>query len=224
MSIAEASTDTTGSGQASSFAPTLPTVSANDVCVLYVAMGNSSADPIGITAGWTEEAEVAGGSFSKIACYTRRMTGGDSAPTVDFNSTIHRYAWSCSVWSGVNTTTLLDVAVATNSGSSPANGNVTAATITTATDGAMLVYGFTRDGPGTWTPDGSQTETSDVNEGTSTCLEVAYEARATAGAVGTRTAVNSNTNIEWAAISLALRPAANPKGFIMLASGDGGFL
>jgi len=224
MSIAEASTDTTGTGTADSFDPTLPTVAANDVCVLYVAMGNSSADPIGITAGWTAEGEIAGGSFSKIACFTRRMTGGDSAPTVDFNGNTHRYAWSCSVWSGVDTTTLLDVAVATNSGSSPANGNVTAASITTATDGAELVYGYSHDGSGTWTPDGSQSEVSDVNEGTSACLEVAKELRATAGAVGTRTAVSSVTNIEWAAISLALRPAANPKGFIMLASGDGGFL
>src|SRR3990167_10583399 len=206
MAIALAGTTSKGASATvvASFVPTMASTTAGHVCLLHVV--SAVASTVSISAGWTEELELDGGA-SSIEVYRRVLTGGDAAPTVTFSVAESRYGYIMTAWSGVDNTTPIDIK-GSNTGSSPASGNCIAPSVTTTVANTRLVCGFTCDSSGTWTPPSGMSEEEEQTGASNCTLEVASVAVAGIGATGTKTAVNSNTNIEWATSSIALNPEA----------------
>lgn len=119
-------------------------------------------------------------------------------------------AGGAAAWTGVDPATPFDVAAASQSATSQ---SVTAPSLTTVTENAVLLFFGRARRAVTFTPDASMTEAFDVaaSGGDVTNLiaaELAYQQLGAPGATGTRTSVISGgINRENTGVALALRPA-----------------
>lgn len=185
-------------------------ISAGDCLVLFISSngGAPSATP---PTGWTEvfrEASTVtnprGGLYIKIATGSESGTLAVTMTSTTGNAQMLRYT-------GVDATTPQDVtrSIVENSGTTVAN--VVLPSITTVTNGAMLVFvGAWNSSSRTSTAPAGSTERIDfiADGGTAKAGTLADEIDATAGATGTRTLTSSSgTGIaNWGAM-MALRPA-----------------
>lgn len=208
MAIAHVATSTSTSDGVASITPTIPSGSVGDVIVAVIHT-RRSAGVVTITppGAYTQ---VTGGLVNRgtirTGIYTRVATGSDDG-TWSFSNTCGSVA-VVSRYSGVDTTTPVDVSAGTTNG----NGStITLPTRTTVTNGAWLIGAAGFNGAGaTLAPPGSMTERGDADGAfASNDLEanLADENIPTAGATGTR-AFTAGFGDDYTGIDFALRPAA----------------
>lgn len=162
--------------------------------------------------GWTLAADAdPGANISGAVWY--RVADGTETGSVTFTSpnTANRATGHMQRWSGVDTTTPLDVAgvVGTATGTS-----VTAPSMTTVNDGAMLIYsvGVHASTSADITTPAGYTQVAN-STGTGRRLVVFDKSQTTAGATGTQAFdQTSAVALEMFAIGIALRPGAGGGG------------
>lgn len=200
MSIAlETGTQTNTFGTATTdYLITKPTGTASgELLVAFLSMNNNPTvtPPSGwVSIGRATLSGATGEAFYKVA--------GDSEPA-DYTFTLSFAATGSIIaarFSGQNAT-VPDVSASTNTGTGT---TATGLSITTVTDGAMLIAFVSVDSTTAPTLPSGMTDIGSTAAGKA--LRVAYETRASAGATGDRT--STTTNNAWGAILWAIRPAA----------------
>lgn len=171
------------------------------VAYIYVNQANASITP---PSGWTHQQEA---NFAFGLGYVHGYTklAGASEPSTYTWTTAGSNSWNGGIksYSGVNTTTLVDVSAQNTGGSDT---SPVASSVTTTTANTMLSCGYAGwSTVQTVTPAGSMTERFDVNS--IKTLEACDESIAAIGATGTRTATIGTASF-WGAISIALNEAA----------------
>ncbi len=208
------STDANGSATTLQIAVPPGTVN-NDVMIAGITVRPYTA-VITPPAGWTLvlRQDQTASTDSSIAVYRRTASSEPASYTWSFNTSTGSGGGIMS-FSGVDTTTPLDVAAA---GASSGAAALTAAapSVTTASANTMLVTFHALPNSDRWTPPAGMTEAFDVaslapSNGVGISIEANYAIQAAAGASGTKTATTVPT--AQAAdvsegITLALRPSA----------------
>ena len=197
-------------------AVTVPTgVAAGELLICAVTGSRTaSGDTLTPPAGWNTAALVKDGSTNGVVTglYWRVATGGESST----------YTWTCTAGtagriggamqrvSGVDSTTPMDVAAASASLTAVAGTTIDSPTITTVTANALLVGvgSVNASASATLTPPGSMAQIN-TTTGVGRRQTWATEAKAVAGATGTRTWTSSTTGLQRAAIIAALRPSSS---------------
>ncbi len=187
---------------------------AGDLLLAAVA---ADENPTIAATGWTSINQgAAPGNAARLAVFYRVATAPVPA-SYSFTWTGGQQAAGAMFrYSGVDTTTPLDVAAASNTGTTTAP---TAPTITTVTNGARIVRIYAADdddlegSPYPASHIGRVNMESSDTSADSCSLGVAETTQATAGATGTA-AFALLASQEWYAVTVALRPAAAPSGTI----------
>ncbi|MDO8595846.1 MAG: hypothetical protein Q7R45_04395 [Sulfuricaulis sp.] len=182
-----------------------------------VMIASVSVTPSTITitppVGWTLISTVTQGSAttSKLVTYYRVAGVGEPASySWGFSGGTHSgTVGGIASFSGVDNLTPIDAQAGNATASST---NHTAPTVTTTQSDGMLVTVHEYASSGTWTAPGGMTEAVDVasqtpNNANGISMEMNYEARATAGATGTRQATASTSADSGATQSVALKAA-----------------
>jgi len=189
------------------------TINSGDVVVALIAanatgttiMDNNGANAF--TQAIQENTPASGGTM-RYAIYYR--VAGASEPL--------SYAWTLGssqswtivirVFSGVDTTSVWDVApsVSTRTGSSSNGTTATAPSMTTGTAGAVGIAAFFTDGNGTTYSGPTNGYGTLIQQGGGRSVASAIRTWATAGSTGTTSATLSPSD-DWAAHQFALRPA-----------------
>lgn len=175
-----------------------------DTDVLVAALSTSDdADTPTPPAGWTQMADATIGTTRRVTMWYRVVASaaGEGASYQWTSITSGRTSGMIARYSGVDNATPIDVTASSNSDT-----NV-AASITTVTNGAMLVsaFGVNRTASsGTCTAPGTMTKQYEAS-GSGRDLAFADETFATAGATGTRTWTDTGTG--QGVLLGALRPA-----------------
>lgn len=177
---------------------------AGDLCVAFFAMDGTG----GWTApsGWTQILAplLTSTSTESMAIYYRYDP--PVGPTLSHTSGAGRATAIVQAWGGVHPSTPID---ATEVHATATGSSVNAPTLTTATNGAMLIssYIVNTSSRTPVTPSGMSNVQSYGGGGTGRLLSVAQETRATAGATGTRTwSYVTASTLGQAAASFALKP------------------
>ena len=182
---------------------------AGNVMMAVIAVRPSTAT-ITAPAGWTlvRRLNNVSGNSSSLATYWK-VAGSSEPATYNWTfSSSNGSAGGILSFSGVNTTTPVDVQNGVNTASSLSH---SAPSITTTAANEILVTAYAFASTATWTPASGMTEAVDDNawvSGTgSTGISIAidYTLRATAGATGTRTATASNDADTGNAQAIALK-------------------
>ena len=187
-------------------APTLPTNGAGDIIVAFVVDHGTSGSTT--LANWTNQGSIAasGGRFQVFTC----VVSGTNCNSPSFASLTTRSECNVVAYAGVNLTTPMDVAATAQSNTVSANTG--SATITTVTNGAMVIAAYASlSNAATWSAEEVATDPtiSEKYDGanSSYCsLDIAEGLKATAGSTG----ASSATMSAWVAnegILMALRPA-----------------
>jgi hypothetical protein len=182
-------------------------VTTNDVLLAGISVrGNPT---ITAPSGWTLVRSDASGTTLLQSVYRKVATGSEPASyTWTFSEPIASAVGGIAAYSGVNTTTPIDVHGGQANASST---SVTAPSVTTTAANAMLVGFFGTANDATFTAASGMTERYDVDaDGTNQIGgEVADQAQAAAGASGTRVATAS-----VAAVNIGQLVALKPSGTI----------
>ncbi|MDC0637496.1 hypothetical protein OAP25_02225 [Flavobacteriaceae bacterium] len=208
MAIAYVGSATTDSAAASSMSVSLPTHSEDDYLVIAFTHNYSSSGQklTGVGTGYTQLAEISESALGhQTAIWAKKAGASEADPTASYNSSAQIMSCVAFAFSGVDTTTALDVAVSAYATVDPA-ATVASPSLTTVTDGAMLVSVATADDNAAFTQDAAMT-LGDSHQYLSMTTATAYETIPTLGATGTRTWTFAQSNDELTAISIALRPA-----------------
>lgn len=180
----------------------VPTGTADgDLMLAFITSSDTGAAP---GTGWTSVGTTNPRAGEDFAVF-RRIASSEPAS----------YTWSWGAgggegailtYRGVDTTTPIDVAFA--AGTAETSGStVTAPTVTTVTNNAMLICSYTNRANQTFSQPTGMTERLD-QYGSPYALAVDEELRATAGATGTRASTTSGTISFARAVSFGIRPAA----------------
>lgn len=173
--------------------------------VLAVAMTHGVSSEVGDQSGWTTVAKATIGTTPTAMFY--RVAGGSEPASYDFTSGGGRCTVSMHRLTGVDTATPLDAAPLNPTQTSASS--LTTASVTTVTAGALMLYDVSvQSSSATITPDASTTQAT-VSTGTGRRQVVAWEARPSAGATGSRLWAFSSS-LPSAAVVAAFRPA--PEG------------
>ena len=180
-----------------------------------VMIASISVTPSTVTitppVGWTLVRQVTQGSAtsSKLATYYRVAGVGEPASFFwTFSGGSHSgVVGGIMSFSGVDNVTPIDAEAGNATASATTH---TAPSITTTLDNGMLVTTHELTSSRTWTPPGGMTEAVDVasltpSNASGIALEMNHEARATAGATGTRTATVGGDADSGATQSVALK-------------------
>jgi hypothetical protein len=189
-------------------------VVAGEVLVTVVAGSRvAQSDTLTGPAGWTQiivQPDSAVATIGDvIGLWYRVATGSEAGSYTWTNSaaTAGRIGGSMYRFSGVDTTTVLDVAASGAGLSSTSGTTIDAPSITTVTDGAMLVSaGVAMTAGGSVSQPGSMLLIG-TTTGTGRRFTWATEVDPTAGATGVRTWTASGDSLQRAAVLAALRPA-----------------
>ncbi|AOT03012.1 PKD domain-containing protein [Arthrobacter sp. U41] len=177
---------------------------------VLVASFTADKNPtVAVPAGWT--AIVNGlsiGGGARVFSYYRVVGSADPTSYTWTLSTAMKWGGGITAYTGVNTTTPLDSAVATAVNTTYTASSITVAGITTASNGALLIggVGFDSSNPAATAPTG-WTERWESTDGQ--IAEQADRIQATAGATGTATWTFSTAKAV-AAWRTALKPAGTP--------------
>jgi hypothetical protein len=200
-----------GANLVTSVAVNKPTGLVNgDIIVVGVAKAN--ADAVTKPSGFVDIALVTGQAAVTTYGYYKVITNAGGEPaTYTFSWTNTSRATGESVaYSGVDNTTPIDVTASTLAQGS-GSASLVLPSITTVTNGAMLISGAGQDssGTGTMTQPGSMGQVQ-VALSAGKCFTMADELAATAGATGTRTWTGSSSTLAHSGWLAALRPASTP--------------
>jgi hypothetical protein len=204
----------TGGGNSANFtslAISLPASIAEDDLIVAGVAVNANTVPSTSTSGYTTVSSDATGNPAYLV--TRKFMGATPDSTITIN-------WDTSptvieAWRGVDLTTPMDATATTANG---ASGDPDCASITTVTDGAVvLAFGFLDDDrvtSGGWTPPTGYTNTSSktTNEPSGSnfihCSAVVSSKEVSTAGAEDPAAYSSAGDDEWRAVTVALRPAA----------------
>lgn len=179
-------------------------LTTNDVLLAAVIVhGTPTITP---PTGWTLIRSDVNGTDLKQAVYWHLAGGSEpSTYTFSFSVPVSATVAGIAAYSGVNTTTPIDVSAGQANASSS---SITAPSVTTTVANTMIVGIFGLDNDATFTPPSGMTERWDVDvQGTSDGgSEAADVAKATAGATGTKVATASASAVSIGQL-VALRPA-----------------
>jgi len=220
-------TDTVASGATDHVYNMPATVAANDLLILVHA--GRWAGATGAPSGWTQKWDTAlvDGSFS---CYVKKAAGSEGGSTVTLG-TDDTDAACGRVWRIAAASWSQDIAdvqvgtTATGLDTAPNPPSVTASW-GSADNLYIAVAGYKADFtaingyPTSYTTQ-SYFETQATDSGNETGLGSAYRNYASASDNPAAFSLSGSNN--WAANTIVIKPAASPKGLIMLC-GDGGFL
>lgn len=195
---------------AGSIVLTVPTGTADgDVMLALIAVDGGSGATMTPPGGWTLEKSQDRTTTIKGLLYSRVASGEVAGTTT--------YTWSVSpnelmgggivTYRGVDTTTPMD---ATPTGAIGNSQSVDGATLTTVTDGAMVILGvYVQSATATTTPPSGYAEEFENSTGRICACDDLI--KTTAGASGTLSAAMAGgVNKAWVAIVAALRPAKPP--------------
>lgn len=180
---------------------------------LLIAQVTESAATASTTnpGGWTLAKAQNGPTSAPSTAVWYRVADGTETGSVTFatNATAGRVTGTMERWSGVDTTTPMDAAAV--SANSPVATTFQMPSITTVTANAVLVHAISLNASSSADID-TLAGTTKVTGSTGTGRRqgVFYETLAAAGASGTRTWTENptTTTLQWAGVTLALRPAA----------------
>jgi MSHA biogenesis protein MshQ len=204
-----------------SLTPQIPNAAqANDFAVLIVAGRPTNTAEPAAPAGWTlrnSSLREVGSNDLKIMTFYRVLIGGDADPSITLpgswvGSDTAGMSAQIAVWRGVNTAVPFDVADAT--GSSAANQTWTPPSLSTATDGALVVSAVATSDANDLDFDSSQgfalrmSGTSyDTSTGGDHAIGLADRTQTSAGAVTMARWEQDNSSPDsWAGITFVLRP------------------
>lgn len=180
--------------------------------LLLIHVTNSGASVPSTPAGWTlakSQANANGTACSIMTAY-KVATGSESGSvTVATNVAAGRVTGMMERFSGVDTTTPMDVAASSANGATGASWSVPS--ITTVTNGAMLVAhtALNASSSADITHTAGTMTSINASTGTGRRTRIWTETDATAGATGTRTfESNPTTTLQWTVALIALRPGA----------------
>jgi hypothetical protein len=202
----------TGSVVTQNLTVTLPaTVNADDY-LLAVISTDWQPQVLSTPSGWTALANASADGNRRMWAYGTKADGTEDGASVVFNGTAGGtgHVWAVLRYSGVDTTTAMDVAAA--SGTEASTSTPAGQSQTTVTDNAMVVACFgTRGSAGTGTAGGGATERVDSNATASNvALYVEELVKTPAGAV--QLPASFTFSQSWNDIQVALRPAADGGG------------
>ena len=184
-----------------------PDLQAGDYVVAVVGTSDTTANYTGPGGSWTTLVAPMDGGLSgrTLAVYGQRNPA--AGPTIG-QVTSGRLTVLCQGYSNVDTTTPIDVAAATSTGSTSP---LAVAAVTIATANARLVSGAIVDAAsGSWTAPATMGETAQqtgVPAGVGRGLVMGGETRTATGTTGTRTWTWSATGLAMGGFNFALRPA-----------------
>jgi len=200
-------TATGGEGSGSTLVINKPTgVVENDVLIAWVVWDTT---PTITASGWTQITGSPLSNSDQRGAFWYKVAGGSEPSTYTFSGTSFDRAGGIIAFSGVDTSTPVE---AQGSQTNSSTSSVTAPTITTSTDGAMLVFAGMMDSSAgstvSATVPGGMTERVDVpvTSGWSWAY-MATEIKATAGSTGTRVATASRSD-DNGGFLIALKPGA----------------
>ncbi|MGN6743163.1 MAG: PKD domain-containing protein [Amnibacterium sp.] len=207
-----AGASSTATGSSASTAVTIPAPSGVGTGDVLVASINANGTPsiANAPAGWTAvTSPVADSTYTTVFGYYHVVTGSEPGSYTFTLSASQKWNAGITDFKGVDTTAVWDAAAVTQvstSGSTPQ----TLPSVTTVTDGAMLIgSNGVNSASITITPPSGWTEAWEANGGKS--VDLAYKAMPTAGASGTSTFTHSSS-ISGSAWARPLRPAAGGGG------------
>lgn len=180
-------------------------LAANDVLVVAGAVTNAAADsPLG--SPWTADANTSatGGTAIPALKVEHKVASGSETGNLAIPHHNNISAWKMLAFRGVDVTQVLDVSPSLlNTGSS---NSMVLPSITTVTDGCMLVYVGALSGSSATAspPDGTWTEVADLSAGTRP-FTMGYKLQTAKGATGTVTIAWSGSGNKVGML-LALRP------------------
>lgn len=218
MPITVGGYNTAQTNSASSLSVTIPTgVQDGDVLVAYLSTDRGT--PNSAPSGWVVIGSKAYGNSVSYAYYKIVTTASNEPASYTWGITTaaNPSTVGISAFSGVDLANVLDVSANTASG---ASSTVTVASVTTVTDGALLIGCVGADDTNTYNvPSGMAREWQISNSGASGALLT--EPRPTAGATGSRTFTRDNGLGSITAIMTALRPITSVPSFSTLAEALG---
>ncbi len=174
--------------------------------VLLASIDTRGSSVVTAPAGWTLVRMDLNASSLRKSTYVRVATGSEPATYTWTFSGSRLAAAVIHAYSGVDTTTPVDVVGGQVNASGTA---VTAPSITTTVPNTMLVGFFAKQSSGTWTPPAGMTERGEINGtgGTQTTSATGVDAlQAAIGPTGTRVATASSAALNIGHL-VALRPA-----------------
>jgi hypothetical protein len=185
-------------------------ITAGEVLVALIGTSTVTA-PSTAPSGWTVTLAQNGNNAISASIFHKVATGSETG-TVTFTGTSGRTTGIMFRLSGVDTTTPID-ATAVGAGA-PIQSTFTMPSITTATNGAMLIHNIVLNSSNPATNDIitlSGTTLINKSTGTGRLTGGYYEERATAGATGTRvwSKTNAGTTLQWAGVTAAFRPGSS---------------
>ena len=183
----------------------------DDICVLALALDSSSGSGWVNTAGWNNVYTLSG--LPEFEVYWKRMGATpDTVVSVTAGAASRRMATVIQTWSGVDTTTALDVTSTTATG---ASGDPDPASITTVTDNAVVIAigawdddTFTDAAAPSGYGDLIEQETTGAAANQGATVAMASKLVTSFGAENPG-AFSGSGDDEWAAVTMALRPGAS---------------
>ena len=216
-----ASTNTT-SAAAFTMPITLPTHSEGDVIILsFVHDYNSDAQTLtSVSEGYTELADLSIAGLAHQGAVWYKVAGAsESSPTATYSLDSQEMACQASSYSGVDSVTPIDTGPSLWNTEDPGDTSVESPSITTVTDGALMVSVATADENDTFTQPAGMTLVGNLIH-VNMVIASAYETIASAGATGVRTWNFAQNTDEITAVSFALRPAVSSGVTITVDSGS----
>jgi hypothetical protein len=183
--------------------------------VTHSSPSGATVPAIATPAGWTLIDQIAGvgsGSPATALFYRAVVASEPASYTFATNPSAGRVTGIMARLAGVHSTTQLDTAAVT-AATSATGSTVVVPSITTVTNGALVAYGVTVNAA-TAADIVAPPEVTELAKATGTGRRAGLysEARPTAGATGTRTFTQTTTNLQWAAVGVAFRPAPSTGG------------
>lgn len=215
MAIGQRTPTVDNKGTASlSHAVTIPTGLANGD-VVYIALSTNaasvSAGPTGFTALVTLTTPV---NNPRLFLYRKVITNaaGESGWSFSLSTSVASGSVT-QAFTGVDNVTPEDVTAVTANGSTGSNA-CTAASITTVTNNALLLYGFSvNSSTSALTAAAGMTEIGETASGKK--VELDSELFPTAGATGSRAGSAASSTLAWYSFLLALRPSVAAASLIV---------
>lgn len=208
MAVAEVQTANTFQFDNTNLVPTLSACTAGNIVVLEMQTNDSATDPApGWPSGFTQYIAGAGGDSGHIWYYAawKQMSGGETSFTITSSGTAQRSAVATE-WSGVDTTTPIDVVGTVNNFGFTGSGTKSFNAITTVTNAAVVVAIEILNGGSTWTQPSGYTNI--VAGGGAGWHYLSYKSEATAGLV-TPGDVTLSGNENALLHTYALRPTSS---------------
>lgn len=221
MAIAFVAFAETTSTAASTMVVTLPTHSEDDFIGLAFVHDYNSDNQIVVSVnnGYTELKEISiSGLAHQSSIWIKRAGASESNPTATYDSSTQEMACLAFSFSGPDGTTLIDAEAINWEFEDPGNADIDSPSVTTVTDGAMLISVVSADENDAFTKPASMTLVDELQFNNMT-VAVAFEEIPTAETTGVRTWDFAQSTDELTAFTFAIRPAVDSGNTLTADSG-----